>query len=58
MKANFDVDQMNVEILLSEKNVLPTSIRHKLFYWWGAGTQVLVTYNKAGLTSVRLFDSI
>ena len=49
---------MNVEICMTDTNYLPTVIRQKLFSWEGTGTQILLTYMKAGIELDLMFDSV
>ena len=49
---------MTFEICMTDTNYLPTAIRQKLFSWGGTGTQVLLTYMKAGIELDLIFDSV
>lgn len=58
LKVNFDIESLKIEALMSDKNVLPTGLRKYVFSWCGSGSFIKITLKKAGLATVRTYDTV
>ena len=53
---SFGIEQLELSLYLSEKNILPESARKELYKWCGSGVMLNLKYTKAGLPVTRHFE--
>lgn len=59
LKANFDIENLRLEIAHSESNILPLDFRKKVFHWCGSGTLVLVKIQQAGgIEGLQTYETV
>ncbi len=57
-KTNFDLDELFIEVCLTETNILPEEFRKKVFTWCGSGTMVLVHYVSVGTAGLQSYETV
>jgi len=57
-RTNFDIDELFIEVCLTDTNILPDDFRKKVFTWCGSGTIVLVHYVSVGAAALRSYDTV
>lgn len=56
-KTTFEVDTIDIEVCLSDKNILPSDFRKKVYKWCGSGVDIKINYSIAGLQSVKIYEA-